>query len=90
MHTKLRAKNGVPLPILAVKKNKTASKLHPTITKGTKLMSTLRNKKSQSKLINAYQKEQIEYIQQINQIRKSEEDRQSRIAWQTVKKSCQQ
>ena len=38
-------------------------------------------KKTQRELINAYQKEQIECIQgQINKIRNSAEDRQSRIA----------
>ena len=42
-------------------------------------------KKAQRKLINIYQKEQIEYIRgQINKIRNSVEDRQSRIAWQTA------
>ena len=42
--------------------------------------------KAQSELINAFQKEQIEYIQgQTNKIRNSVEDRQSWIAWQTVK-----
>ena len=48
-------------------------------------MSTLRNLRRLGELINAYQKEQIEYIQgQINEIKNSVEDRQSRIAWQTV------
>ena len=42
-------------------------------------------KKAQRELIDAYQKEPIEHIQgQINNIRNSVEDRQSRIAWQTV------
>ena len=42
-------------------------------------------KKTQSKLINAYLKEQTKYIQdQIKKIRDSVKDRQSRIAWQTV------
>ena len=37
--------------------------------------------------MNIYLKEQTEYIQnQINKIRDSAEDRQSRIAWQTVNK----
>ena len=43
-------------------------------------------KKAQSELNNAYLKEQIEYIQdQINNISDSVEDRQCRIAWQTVR-----
>ena len=42
-------------------------------------------KKTQSKLTSVYLKEQTEYIQdRINKIRDSVEDRQSRIAWQTV------
>ena len=41
-------------------------------------------KKAQNELTNIYLKEQTEYIQnQINKIRDSVEDRQSRIAWQT-------
>ena len=43
-------------------------------------------KKAQNELTNTYLKEQTEYIQnQINKIRDLVEDRQSRIAWQTVK-----
>ena len=42
-------------------------------------------KKAQNELSNIYLKQQTEYIQnQINKIRNSVEDRQSRIAWQTV------
>ena len=42
-------------------------------------------KKAQNELANIYLKEQTEYIQnQINKIRDSADDRQSRIAWQTV------
>ena len=42
-------------------------------------------KKAQNELTNVYLKEQTEYIQnQINKIRDSVEDRQSRIAWQMV------
>ena len=41
--------------------------------------------KTPTELLKTCQKEQIEYIQgQINKIRNSVEDRQSRIAWQTV------
>ena len=57
---------------------KTASlcnKRNPTNCNAQKL------KKAQRKLINAYQQEQIAYIQgQINKIRNSVEDRQSWIA----------
>ena len=50
-------------------------------------MPISRNLRKHSELINTYQKEQIEYIQsQINKIRNSVEDRQSRIVWQTVKR----
>ena len=42
-------------------------------------------KKAQNKLAGIYIKEQTEYIQnQIDKIRDSVEDRQSRIAWQTI------
>ena len=42
-------------------------------------------KKTQNELPNTYLKEQTEYIQnQIDKIRDSVEDRQSRIAWETV------
>ncbi len=42
-------------------------------------------KKSQKELANIYLEEETEYIQnQIDKIRDSVEDRQSRIAWQTV------
>ena len=72
--TKLRAKHRVPRETLAVKK-----KMHPYSVIGTQLMPTLR------KWTNTYLKEQTEYIQdQINKIRHSVEDRQFRIAWQTV------
>ena len=40
---------------------------------------------AQNELANIYQKEQAEYIQnQIDKIRDSVKDRQSRIAWQTI------
>ena len=61
---------------------KTASKWNcknPINTNAMKL------KKAQNELANIYLKEQTEYIQnQIDKIRDSVEDRQSRIAWQTV------
>ena len=61
---------------------KTASKSYqknPTNTNARKL------EKAQHQLTGIYQKEQAEYIQnQIDKIRDSVEDRQSRIAWQTI------
>ena len=62
---------------------KTASKCNrknPTNTNALKL-----KKKAQHELADIYLKEQTEYIQnQIDKIRDSVEDRQSRIAWQTI------
>ena len=47
--------------------------------------SNINTQKVQNELTNIYPKEKTEYIQnQINKIRDSFEDRQSRIAWQTV------
>ena len=63
---------------------KTASKCNrknPTNTNA----NTLKLKKAQNELANIYLKEQTKYIQnQIDKIRDSVEDRQSRIAWQTI------
>ena len=63
---------------------KTASKCNrknPTNTN----TNALKLKKAQDELANIYLKEQREYIQnQIDKIRDSVEDRQSRIEWQTV------
>ena len=54
------------------------NKRNPTNTNAQKL-------KGQNELTDAYQKEQIEYIQgHITKISNSVEDRQSQIAWQTV------
>ena len=84
--TKPRTKYRVPWETLAVREKradmKTASKCYrknPTNTNALKL------KKAQNELASIYLKEQTEYIQnQIEKIRDSEEDRQSRIAWQTI------
>ena len=84
--TKSRTKNRVPWETLAVREKrahvKTASKRYrknPTNTNARKL------KTAQYQLACIYLKEQIEYIQnQIDKIRDSVEDRQSRIAWQTI------
>ena len=84
--TKLKTKYRVPWETLAVRGKralvKTASKNYrknPTNTNALKL------KTAQYQLAGIYIKEQTEYIQnQIDKIRDSVEDRQSRIAWQTI------
>ena len=84
--TKPRTKYRVPWETLAVREKcalvKTASKSYrknPTSTNARKL------EKAQYQLAGIYLKEQAEYIQnQIDKIRDSVEDRQSRIAWQTI------
>ena len=84
--TKPRSKFRVPWETLAVREKrahvKTASKSYrknPTNTNAIKL------KKAQYQLTGIYLKEQTEYIQnQIDKIRHSVEDMQSRIAWQTI------
>ena len=84
--TKPKTKYRVPWETLAVREKrahaKTASKSYrknPTNTNARKL------KTAQYQLAGIYIKEQTEYIQnQIDKIRDSVEDRQSRIAWQTI------
>ena len=84
--TKIKTKYRVPWETLAVREKstlvKTASKNYrknPTNTNALKL------KTAQYQLAGIYIKEQTEYIQnQIDKIRDSLEDRQSRIAWQTI------
>ena len=72
--------------MLAVKEKsahvKTASKSY---RKNPTNANALKLKKAQYQLSGIYLKEQTEYIQnQIDKIRDSVEDRQSRIAWQTI------
>ena len=84
--TKPKTKYRVPWETLAVREKralvKTASKSYwknPTNKNARKL------KTAQYQLAGIYIKEQAEYIQnQIDKIRDSVEDRQSRIAWQTI------
>ena len=84
--TKPRTKHRVPWETLAVREKrahvKTASKSYrknPTNTNSIKL------KKAQDQLAGTYLQEQTENIQnQIDKITDSVEDRQSRIAWQTI------
>ena len=88
--TKQKAKLKVPWETLVVRAKradvKTASKCNrrnPINTIALKL------KKAKNESTNIYLKEQTEYKQtQINKIRDSVEDRQSRIAWQTVNEGC--
>ena len=83
---KPRVKYRIPWETLAVWKKqgnvKTSSlcnKSNPTNVYAQKL------KKARRERTNIYQKEQKEYIQSlINKTRKSEDDKQSQIAWQTV------
>ena len=85
---KIKTKYRVQWETLAVREKralvKTASKNYrknPTNTNALKL------KTAQYQLVGIYIKEQTEYIQnQIDRIRDSVEDRQSRIAWQTINK----
>ena len=84
--TKPRSKYRVPWETLEVREKcahvKTTSKSYrknPTSTNARKL------EKAQYQLAGIYLKEQTEYIQnQIDKIRDSVEDSQSRIAWQTI------
>ena len=84
--TKPRTKYRVPWETSEVREKralvKTVSKryrMNPTNTNARKL------EKAQYQLAGIYLKEQAEYIQnQIDKIRDSVEDRQSRIAWQTI------
>ena len=83
---KQRTKSRVSLETLGIREKradvKTASKCNrknPTDTNAMKFQ------KAQNELANIYLKEQTEYIQnQIDKIRDSVEDRQSRIAWQMI------
>ena len=84
--TKQRAKPRVPWETLVFRKKhadaKTASKCNRKNLTNT---NALKLKKAQNELANIYLKEQTEYIKnQIDKIRDSVEDRQSKIGWQTV------
>ena len=83
---KSRTKYRVPWETLAVREKrahvKTASKSYRKNQINT---DAIKLKKAQYHLAGIYKKEQTEYIQnQIDKIRDSVEDRQSRIAWQTI------
>ena len=84
--TKLKTKYRVSWGTLAVREKralvKTASKNY---RKDPTNINALKLKTAQYQLSGIYIKEQTEYIQnQIDKIRASVEDRQSRIAWQTI------
>ena len=84
--TKLKTKYRVPWETLAVREKralvKTASKNYRKNLTNT---NALKLKTAQYQLAGIYIKEQTEYIQnQRDKIRDSVEDRQSRIAWQTI------
>ena len=86
--TKPRTKYRVPWETLAVREK---SALLKTASKSYRKNSTNTNarklEKAQYQLGGIYQKEQTECIQnQIDKIRDSVEDRQPRIAWQTINK----
>ena len=89
--TKPRTKFRVPWETLVVREKcahvKTASKSY---WKKTTKTNAIKLKKTQHQLIGIYLKEQTEYIQnQIDKIRDLVEDRQSRIAWQTINEVSQ-
>ena len=84
--TKQRRKYRVPWETLEAREKradvKAASKCNRKNPNNT---NALKLKKAQKELANTYLKELTEYIQnQIDKIRDSAEDRQSRIAWQTI------
>ena len=84
--TKPRTKYRVPWEMLAVREKralvKTASKSYP---KNPTNRNARKLEKAQYQLAGIYLKEETEYIQnQIDKIRDSVEDRQSRIAWQAI------
>ena len=80
--TKQKAKSRVPWKTLVVRKKRTYVKTaFKCNRKNTTNINALKLKKAQNELANVYLKEPTEYIQnQINKIRDSVEDRQSRIA----------
>ena len=84
--TKRRTKYRVPWETLMLEKSVYSRKLPPKAigrTQQTQMPEKL--EKAQYQLAGIYLKEQAEYIQdQIDKIRDSVEDRQSRIAWQTI------
>ena len=84
--TKIKTKYRVPWETLAVREKRALVKTAPkNYRKNPTNTNALKLKTAQYQLAGIYIKEQTEYIQnQIDKIRDSVEDRQSRIAWQTI------
>ena len=81
--TKESAKSRVPWETLTVTKKRAGVK--SAFLWNWRNPTNINAQKTQNELTNVYLKEQTKYIQNnINKIRDSVEDRQSRIAWQTV------
>ena len=80
--TKLRTKSRVPWEALAVREKRADVKTAPKCNRKNPMnTNSLKLKKAQNELTSIYLKEETEYIQnQIDKIRDSVEDRQSRIA----------
>ena len=83
---KLKTKYRVPWETLAVREKRALVKTAPKNYRKKQTNTNARKlKTAQYQLAGIYVKEQTEYIQnQIDKIRDSVEDRQSRIAWQTI------
>ena len=85
--TKPRTKFRVPWEMLAVREKCAHVKTPKAIGRTQQNTNARKLKKAQYQLTGIYLKEQTEYIQnQIDKIRDLVEDRQSRIAWQTINK----
>ena len=84
--TKLKTKYRVAWETFAVREKRALVKTAPkNYRKNPTNTNALKLKTAQYQLAGIYIKEQTEYIQnQIDKIRDSVEDRQSRIAWQTI------
>ena len=84
--TKVKTKYRVPWETLAVREKRALVKTASTnYRKNATKTNALKLKTAQYQLARIYIKEQTEYIQnQIDKIRDSVEDKQSRIAWQTI------
>ena len=83
--TKLKTKYRVPWETLAVREKRALVKTASKPIEKTQQTNALKLKTAQYQLAGIYIKEQTEYIQnQIDKIRDSEEDRQSRMTWQTI------
>ena len=84
--TKLKTKYRVPWETLAVREKRALTKIaSKNYRKKPTNINSRKLKTAQYQLAGIFIKEQTEYIQnQIDKIRDSVEDRQSRIAWQTI------